>query len=172
MAEVKSYIDEFIEKYIDLIDEGNWQEFYYLVYNNVKMSVTQGFGQVTGKLWEAGIYPHNETNIIPAGYLQMYNPNTGFNFKCPSHITTIDEYAFAASSLQSITLNEGLKYIRFGAFIKCSDLRFPITLPNSLQLIADDAFHGTINVPKFKVYENSVGQKWCEKNMYSWELIN
>ena len=171
MTEVKSFIDEFIEKYIDLIDESKWEEFYHLVYNNVKMGVTQAFGQVTEKLWQAGIYPHTETTIIPAAYLQMYRPNAGFNFVCPSHITTIGEYAFAISSLQNITLNEGLKYIRFGAFLRCYDLRFPITLPKSLQLIADDAFEGGVNVPKFRVYENSIGQKWCEKNMYSWELI-
>ncbi len=169
---IKSYVDEFIEKYIDLIDEGKWQDFYHLVNNNVKMSVTQSQGEVTERLFKAGIFPHNEYNVIPAAYLQLYTPSTGFEFVCPAHITTIDDYAFAMSSLSSIKLNEGLKYIRFGAFLKCLDLRYPITLPKSLEFIANDAFDGARVPPKFKVYQDSIGQKWCDTNMYSWELID
>ncbi len=168
---MKTYVDEFIEKYINLIDESKWDDFYHLVYNNVKMGLTQSFGSVTAKLWNAGIYPHEEMTRIPPAYLQCYTPSTGFEFIVPSHITTIDEYAFAASSITNIKLNEGLKYIRFAAFIKCLDLRYPITLPKSLQLIADDAFAGASLPPRFNVYESSIGQKWCDKNMYSYQVI-
>jgi hypothetical protein len=167
-----SYVNEFIEKYIDLIDQGNWLDFYHLVNNNVKMSVTQSQGQVTETLFKAGIFPHNEYNIIPPAYLQLYTPSTGFEFVCPSHITTIDDYAFAMSSITSIKLNEGLKYIRYAAFLKCLDLRYPITLPKSLEFIANDAFDGAGTPPKFKVYEGSIGQEWCNTHMYSWELID
>ena len=163
------YVRTFIEKYIDLIEDNKWEEFYHICNSNVRLGLEQSFGLVTAELFDAGIVPHEHMDVIPESYLHNIK-GSGFTFDVPSCITTIDQYAFAGSNIEKVIFHEGLKYIHFCAFRKCENLEFPILLPRSLEVIANDAFDDIAGA-RFLVYEGSIGQKWCNDNMYSWELV-
>lgn len=65
--------------------------------------------------------------IIPQSF--FYNCNKLSNVEFSNSITTIDNYAFATTSLNSPDLNEGLKTIGENAFMNClTDLKIPSTL--------------------------------------------
>lgn len=162
-----SYSQQFIEKYINLIDEENWDEFYQLVNTNVKLCATQTQGEVTRVLWNAGIQPHFHMHKVPEAYLQADKWVT--KIIIPGNCRIIEPYAFAMSSVNEVILHEGLDQISNSAFMNCPNLK-TMELPRSIRYISNNAFINT--KIKFKVYENSYAQQWCDHNMYSWELIN
>lgn len=166
MIDRDDYVNRFIEKYIDLIDTSEWTTFYNLVIDNVVLSKYQWQGFITERLMEAGIYPHQEMDNVPECYLQ--STNKVHDITIPRNCKAINSYAFALSELENCILEEGLEYIYKYAFLSCTELT-TLTLPRSITFIEKAAFLNT--QIKFKVYENSYAQQWCEENMYSWELV-
>lgn len=75
---------------------------------------------------------------------------SGVNF--PSSINSIDDFAFARSSISSVNIPNGVKTIGYGAFYNCFNLE-NIDIPNSVNDISLGAFSGTKWLSDFK--ENS-----------------
>lgn len=63
----------------------------------------------------------------------------------PSSVESIENDAFANSSVMEVHLNEGLLKIGERAFANCEDLD-TINFPNSLRVISKDAFAGCVNL--------------------------
>ena len=60
----------------------------------------------------------------------------------PEGVREIGQFAFARSSLRSITMPDGLETISYGAFYHCDDLR-ELELPDTVMLVEPRAFSYT-----------------------------
>ena len=87
----------------------------------------------------------------------------------PEGVTSIGGYAFEkCSSLEEITIPEGVTSIGGYAFDECSSLK-EITIPNSVTSIGDSAFKGV----KYIVCKtNSYAHKYAEENKINYKLLD
>ena len=88
-------------------------------------------------------------------------------YEIPSTVTTLEQYAFAHSSLESIIIPEGLTDIEMYAFYGCDNLK-TLTIPNSVKTIGPSVVSkSTI------IYANadSKGHKYAEEGNYRYILI-
>ena len=58
----------------------------------------------------------------------------------PSSLRVIGYYSFGNSGIEEIRFNDGLKTIKDGAFVLCSNLKGELTLPSSIEAIGGSAF--------------------------------
>lgn len=84
----------------------------------------------------------------------------------PKTVTTIEEYAFSSSSLESVTFTEGLTKIGMFAFNACNITT--LSFPKSLKTIGSQAFMTNSNLTSITFSEGleSIGEKafmWCEQ---------
>lgn len=117
-----------LRKYIDLIDENRFDEFYDQINNNDELSIYD-VGKTTKLLMEADIDPLPYLSRIP----------TGLYCECDIvHFVTnknIDFGAcFKATKLFSVVINEGCTDIGNSAFCECHELEH-VALPSTLQYI-------------------------------------
>ena len=64
---------------------------------------------------------------------------TGSSFEIPSSVKKIDDYAFSNTSLENVTMPNGLEAINTGAFYKCKDL-LSVEIPQTVKEIGMFAF--------------------------------
>lgn len=129
-------IKAFVEKYIYLLDDDKYNEFYqkalayFLSYDGIVANV----GMITSMFQEAGIDPLDYMDVIPEDYF-MEHGFPGY-YKVPRNIKKIKNGAFEfTDGLEEIYCPEGLIEIGMLAFHNCEDLK-DIYLPASLKLIA------------------------------------
>lgn len=65
------------------------------------------------------------------------------DFDFPEGVTSIEKFAFARSSLQSVTIPDGVTDIGYGAFYHCDALS-DVTIPDSVTVIEENAFTHTL----------------------------
>lgn len=120
-------IAEFIRKNINLIDNCQFEE----LQNEV---VLQPFTQmqvssIYQTLHKAGIDILPYVKRVPRYF--MYRSDIK-NIVIPSNIKVIDQEAFAGSSLESVTISDGVKMIKDYAFNECKNLK-QLVYPNSIR---------------------------------------
>lgn len=139
-------IKAFVEEYIYLLDNDNYEEFYRQAVNyflNHDTTVAN-VGMLTSMFQEAGINPLDYMDIIPGEYFIEHN-FPGY-YKVPKNIKKIKNGAFEfTEGLEAVYCPEGLLEIGMLAFHDCEDL-VDIYLPNSLTRIAP----GTLNQQRKK----------------------
>lgn len=129
-------IKAFVEEYIYLLDNDNYEEFYrqavsyFLNHDTIVANV----GMLTSMFQEIGIDPLDYMDVIPEDYFIEHN-FPGY-YKVPKNIKKIKNGAFEfTEGLESLYCPEGLLEIAMLAFHECEDL-VDIYLPNSLKSIA------------------------------------
>ena len=153
-------IKEFIEKNIDLIEHGEFEELYQALNDRYKIP------NLTETLLGADINPARYMKEIPKRYLQdstiqSYVIPNGINaigdrafencseltdITIPNSVSTIGYHAFAyCKRLTSVTIGNNVTVINVSAFVGCSRLT-NITIPNSVISIGGDAFTHTKNL--------------------------
>jgi hypothetical protein len=70
-------------------------------------------------------------------------------------ITSIGSFAFANSSVESITLGENITKIESNAFLNCTSLS-QVNLPSSLMYIGESSFSGTTSLFSLNLSETSI----------------
>ena len=126
----------FIEEYIYLLDDYNYEEFYRQAtdYFLKHYTTVANIGMDTSVFQEAGIDPLDYMDIIPEDYF-IEHSFPGY-YKVPKNIKKIKNGAFEfTEGLEEVYCPEGLLEIEMLAFHECEDL-LDIYLPNSLKLIA------------------------------------
>lgn len=134
---------EFLQKYKYLIEQDNFEDLY-------KYATEYDFSsQLTMILQQAGINPLLYMNQIPAKFAEFLQD---VHFVIPDHITMIDHDAFSGSDIQSVTIPETCKLIKYCAFEHCNDLTTVIFKPGC-EKIELQAFYRcnllkTVNLPE------------------------
>lgn len=124
-------IKEFIEKHIDLIDHGEFEELYRKLEDRSEVMA------LTETLLSADIDPARYMKEIPERYLQA---STIRSYTIPNNVVTIGEDAFAfCKNLTSITIPDSVTSIGVSAFYGCSNLA-NVTIGNSVTSIGRFAF--------------------------------
>lgn len=148
-------IKEFIEKNIDLIEHGNFEELYQALNDRHEVP------NLTETLLGADINPARYMKEIPKRYLQdstiqSYVIPDGINaigdrafencseltdITIPNSVSTIGYHAFAyCKRLTNVTIGNNVTVINVSAFSNCSGLT-NITIPDSVTSIGDSAFY-------------------------------
>ena len=152
-------IKEFIEKHIDLIDHGEFEELYRKLEDRSEVMA------LTETLLSADIDPARYMKEIPERYLQA---STIRSYTIPNNVVTIGEDAFAfCSGITSIVIPEGVTLIHDRTFQNCTNLT-QITLPSSVIQISSEAFLGCFDLKSI----NYLGTKkqWEKiKKEFNWK---
>ncbi len=75
-------------------------------------------------------------------------------YEIPSNITSIGDFAFARSNIQSVTIPESVTHIGYGAFYHCTYLS-KILVPTTVTDIEPSAFANTRMMENWKLYGTS-----------------
>lgn len=120
---------EYIETYIHLIDNNNWEEFF--------KDAPEGTG---GFLYDAGIDFMGRMNRVPS-YCFMRSSLTDITI--PNGVTSIGDHAFReCSSLTNIVIPDSVTSIgEEGTFYKCTNLT-SIIIPDGITSIGNFTFRG------------------------------
>lgn len=92
------------------------------------------------------------------------------NIHWPSKVTTIDNDAFCGCDFSTVTIPDGVKYIRDYSISDCWSLR-EVMIPKSVTKIEDDAFFNVEDEITILCYENSYAHKWAIKKGIEIEII-
>lgn len=151
-------VKELLEKYIKWIEKGDWENFFERIQEEY---IPQTVSKVARAFEKADIDPLPELSFIPEGYFLLSSIR---EYTTPSNIRRICYKAFYASDvenvhvtgniydvntyafegcdfLESITFDEGVKYIDDGVFYSCEELT-TVVLPKSLERIGHNVFNG------------------------------
>ena len=151
-------VKEILETYIKWIENEDWENFFERIQEDY---IPQTIAKVARALERADIHPLSEMSFIPEGFflndtLVKYTtlPNTkricykAFyasdvkNVHVTGNIYDVNTYAFESCDfLESITFDEGVKYIDDGVFYSCEELT-TVVLPKSLERIGHNVFNG------------------------------
>lgn len=153
-------IKKFIEKNIDLIEHGEFEELYQALNDRHKVP------NLTETLLGANINPAKYMKEIPQNYLKnasiqsyvipnsitsigdeaFYYCRSLTDITIPNSVTSIGYWAFAyCSGLANVKIPDSVTSIGEGAFVGCSKLT-SITIPNSVTSIGNSAFTYTKNL--------------------------
>lgn len=127
-----------IEKYVDMIDDNQFDSFYQRIYKDIEDN--NDIGYITTLLRQCDIQPLDYLNDIPRAY--MFNqPITDITI--PDHIVYIFAKAFSyCEQLSSIDIPEGVIELGDDCFYGCFRLK-RISLPSSLRYIGAECFGST-----------------------------
>lgn len=140
-----------IEKYIDLIDTNQFEDFYINVIAEVEDNHSADIGWISYVLESANIYPLDHLSYVPK-YYAAYRQDLEA-IRIPDHITAIDNGAFKfCSNLKDVELSEGLEIIGPEAFAACIYLP-KITFPSNLVKIDKQAFFNCADLREYKFNE-------------------
>ena len=84
----------------------------------------------------------------------------------PTGTTQVLDEAFLCVPVQAVVISEGCSEIGMRAFAQCADLK-RIVLPESIQMIADDAFNGCTGLA-ILAPEGSYAQRYAEEQGITW----
>lgn len=86
-----------------------------------------------------------KNQAVSAGKIEawaFYREAMLYDFTFPEGVTDIEKFAFARSSLSSVSIPEGVTRIGYGAFYHCDALS-DVTIPASVTVIEENAFSHT-----------------------------
>ena len=107
-------IQEFIEKYINQIEDNNWYNLYH-AYIPYELS-SKETGMFTYSMISCDINPLEYMDIVPPNYLYGYAGNTPLNIDIPNNIKQIGNKAFYdAENINYILIPESVKHISVDA---------------------------------------------------------
>lgn len=130
-------IKEFIEKHIDLIEDGRFEELYKLQSKWYTVELARLVGIFTETLLSADIDPAKYMKKIPPFYL---NGTKIASYTIPQNITAIDWSAFIdCNEFTSVTIPDSVTSIGDYAFGYCEGLT-SVTIGNSVKSIGKYAF--------------------------------
>lgn len=84
-------------------------------------------------------FPENITYISTSAFR---GTNLSGALILPDDVEEIGQYAFESTNISSISFNNKLERLNYGAFNKCSSLSSELRLPNSLKTIGERVFFG------------------------------
>ena len=84
----------------------------------------------------------------------FYEDKTLTEYSIPSNITSIGDFAFARSNLESVTIPSSVTHIGYGAFYHCDNLA-TILVPGTVTDIEPSAFDRTRMMSNWKMYGES-----------------
>lgn len=84
-------------------------------------------------------FPENITYISASAFR---GTNLSGALILPDYVEEIGQYAFESTNISSISFNNKLERLNYGAFNNCSSLSSELRLPNSLKAIGDRVFFG------------------------------
>lgn len=152
----KELISKLLKEYKSDIESNNFESLYKEV-NNIDETVSNRAYYVTPLittlLMNIGINPLLYLKEVPSYYMQGLDIA---NIIIPDNITSIGEFAFYGSKIESVKLPSNLLTIKNGAFFGCTNLQ-SISFPSSLKQIDQDAFHKCIELKNIK-YEGTIRQ--------------
>ena len=108
-------ISELIERYIDDIDQNNWEYVYEQLINN-KFYTAEEICLFTLHILDAGINPLLYMNYVPSGFLynaQHLGKLENMCLSIPDHIKEIKDCAFYNSGITDLTLPESLEKVDY-----------------------------------------------------------
>lgn len=144
----------FIEKYIDLIQN---QEFEKL-YRHAKMLTPDLWIQdLTLTLQSANINPLEHMTYVPEQYLLKSAESIAPTILLPNHIYYIYDRAFEETDLKFIVIPEGVQGIETRAFAWCFELE-TVYLPSTLDELRAMIFTGCKNLKE--IHYNGTLAKW------------
>ena len=155
-------VKELLERYIKWIENEDWENFFERIQEEY---IPQTVSKVARALERAGIDPIPELSFIPEGYFLLSDINT---YTTPPNIKRVCYKAFYASDvenvhitgnvydvnqsafegcdfLESITFDEGVRYIDDGVFYACEELT-TVVLPKSLERLGHNVFNRCNNL--------------------------
>lgn len=147
-------IQEFLEKNIDLIDAGRWEEFYDAA---AESTLFHHVGNITDVLLDSDINPLEKSTKI---FDNMFVRSKIKQLNISPMIQTIGISAFYNSDIEEVTIPEGVEEIPMECFADCIHLH-TVTIPSSVTEIAPDAIwdRTVIVCPP-----NSFAAYWGEKH--------
>lgn len=132
MSLLDKEIQAFLEKNIDLIDEGRWKEFYDTA---AESTLFHYVGSITDVLLDSGINPLEKSTEI---FDNMFVRSKIKRLNISPMIQTLGISAFYDSDIEEVTIPEGVEEIPMECFEECIHLH-TITIPGSVTEIAPDA---------------------------------
>ena len=177
-------VKEILEKYIKWIDKEDWENFFERIQEDY---IPQTVSKVARALEKAGIDPLPELSFIPEGYfllssIQEYTTPANIRRICYKafyasdvqtvHVTgnvyDLGQYVFEGCDfLESVTFDEGVKYISDAVFYSCEELT-TVILPKSLEVLGHNVFNGCDKLTEIKY--NGTCEEW--RKVRNHEFIN
>lgn len=151
--ELPTYVKDYIEKYINLIDTNyeDFETFYLNLAKSGELMANHAYGLVSEALYFCDIDPLEHLDYIP-DYFE-YNSDIK-SFEVPNHIKHIGFMAFAfCRNLESIYLSKNLVYIDDQAFNNCSNLK-EIIIPEAVTSIGNFVFRDCDNLEQITFGKN------------------
>lgn len=131
------HLKRFIEKYIDLIESNQFNLLYDIAKTELRHNLT---GELTSRLFEAEIYPHEYMDKIPQYYLHHQNINNIDEIL--TNKIEIGGTSFAwCVNITKVDIPESCKVLDHGCFLSCLNLE-EVRLPKSLEEINGLIFTG------------------------------
>lgn len=180
-------VKKFIEKYIDKINNNEFESLYFLA--NHEFSYTGDVGRLTAILLEAGIDPLQYMKTIPCCYYDGFEKSeippisktvteihseAFFNsdivsLTIPGNVKILHNNAIDyACLLQKVILEDGVEYIGRDCFNDCSELEF-LSLPNTVETIEAEAFIRCTNLVEIEFRGTMEQWEAVEKSMLAFE---
>lgn len=174
-------IREFIEKYIDLIDDNNFEKFYIELADS---NICELGGLVTEALLEADINPFPFLKSMPM--YSLASARELKEFKIPAHLNEIEMHAFTDSTIEKLFIPKSIKNISCYAcyssvylkeiifeegcdmhlyadvFVECTSLDI-VEIPSSITNIETATF-SDCNKFKVRCKKDSFAHKWAISN--------
>lgn len=152
---MKDELREFIETYIDLIEDNNFAE----LYNRVDVNTNVRTQDLTVALLQAGINPLDHLTFVPPEYMFKCPISVAPTVVIPKEIKTILPKAFEETDIQFITVPEGVTTISSRAFAWCQNME-TIELPSTIRHLHRGIFIGCFSLKTIKY--NGTIEEWQE----------
>ena len=180
--------EQLIERYINLIDNEDWQTFYQhitLDAHPVGSADKEIIGQVTAMLLQSGIDPLAVgTNLTTIPNYYLYEQRLCTQFQIPNYIIAIQYEPFVFTRIDKLVIPKNIKYVWSKAFkhmLELKEVRWEaecdsipescfencikledIYLPKHIKSINDNAFKDCYNLRN--IYYNGTVVDWIDIN--------
>lgn len=150
-------LKEFIKDRLTMIDNNEWDEFYFELFTCDDAQLLSAIGYVTEFMYECGVDPLQYMNRVPAGFLAGSDRS---ELIIPDHIKTIEIGAFRGmKNLTSVVIPKNCNTLAPNAFFYCTRLQH-VTIKTNKQFFGDNVF-GACPLLREITYEGTIAD-WLE----------